>query len=165
MALALAMIRDVAPKIEDIESLVLDLINRGAAGSAVVSVNADLQGQARFQVEVKPKVFTAARIAVRITQNAVVLFFGEAAIFEVPFRGHRYTDLDCLGEVRKLCEGVIEGRFEEAVTRSNGVIIGGKGRIDVGEWVAYENWHKAWVNPFRKRENVTRKYDAYSTAD
>ena len=165
MALALSMTKHAVPSFEEIQQLFKELMGRLPPGAASRAVHPQLGNSPGFHFELTPNTTTSARIAARITKKGVVLFFGEAAIFEVPSRGRRYTDLDCLSEIRKLCIGVIDGNFEETVTRSGTLVIGGKGRISFDDTVALEGWQTAFVNPFRGRERILKKYQPYPTAN
>lgn len=164
MALAFAITKHGVPRFEELQQLFTELIAKLRPGAALLVVNSELCQTSGFHIELRPNSTTSARIAARITNKGVVLFLGQGAIFEVPSRGHRYTDLDCLDEVRTLSTGVIEGHFDETLMLSAGLIIGATGRVSFGDSIACARWHKAFVNPFRKREKVTKKYDPYPTS-
>lgn len=105
----------------------------------------------------------AARIEARVEMAVgVTLSFGEGAVFEVPLKGMRYTNLPCLEEVRALCLAVIAGRFEEVVYTAKSEVLGAKAKILLEKPVV-ESWRALRFYPFRKTEKKYLTYAPYCT--
>jgi hypothetical protein len=120
-------------------------------------------------IEVKPASSKAAKIdAIVESDFGVHLEFGVGAVFDVPLKGKRYTDLPCYDEVKALCTAVIAGEFEEKVlfveTKVLGAVktkvLGAKARIFLEKpWI--EKWRELEFHPGRKKEWKHFKYSPY----
>lgn len=112
-------------------------------------------------VVVTPSSDKAARIHAEVDDRVgVTLSFGKGAVFEVPVKGMRYTNLPCLEEVRALCMAVMAGRFEEEVLLVGTDVLGARAKIYLDKPVN-ERWRELKFYPFRRIVKENLKYSAY----
>jgi hypothetical protein len=86
---------------------------------------------------------------------------GRGSVFEVPREGHRYTDLDCLDEIRALCVAAIRGELRETVVFKGDEVVGADTRLKVGSTEIGDSWRQL-TNPFRRPVKRSFEYEPYA---
>ena len=115
-----------------------------------------------LDVEVTPSNPQAARIGAKIrVGGTVVLFFGQGGVFEVPPGGGRYTNRSQLDEIEVLCSAVLEGRYEEVVTRSGRDIVGARAKVVLADGPVSEVWREASWKLFTRKQKELYTYAPY----
>jgi hypothetical protein len=115
----------------------------------------------KLHVCIEPANGRAAAIRAIVGGEGVTLLFGRGAVFEVPSKGRRYTDLPCPEEVYALCSAVIAGMFQETVTSVGSRVVGARAKIDLGDSVASSMWREVLFYLPWKRKIESLAYPAY----
>jgi hypothetical protein len=77
---------------------------------------------------------SAAQVHLDIEEHSdvVAVSVGRGAVFEVPREGHRYTDLDCVHEIRALCLAAIRGELRETVWFKGEEVVAADAKVRIG---------------------------------
>lgn len=148
--------------VEEVVTAVTRTLPPGVA-ELTVDRNEEREGRRTILV-VTPANPSAARIHVEVEEqlDVVAVSLGRGAIFEVPAEGHRYTDLDCLDEVRALCVAAIRGELRETVLFKGDEVVGADATIKIGSIETGDSWRQ-FTNPLRRPVKRSFDYEPYAS--
>lgn len=130
----------------------------GALASVQIVPHGDSTG-----IEVVPANPKAAQITVIVPakESSITLVAGRGSYFEIPEKGHRYTSLPFMEELKTICSAVIYGKLEESVLLDGEEVLQATGTIQLPR-IATVRWKRLSFRLFRRTVRKIFQYESYA---